>query len=142
MTEFCQFCNGRRTAAYFHAFKDSNGDALNGSNPEGYVLTFSAQQLPQAARFWSVTAYTPDTVELIRNAANKYVVASYTPGLVTNSDGSVSIYIAQELPAGAPEANWLPVSSRPFNIMLRVYGPEGSVTQGTYIPPAIVRVGS
>jgi hypothetical protein len=139
ITEFCQFCNGRKTAAYFHAFKDSNGDALDGSNPKGYVLTFSAQQLPQAARFWSVTAYTPDTIELIRNPANKYVVASYTPGLVTNN-GSVSIFIAQQLPPGAPEPNWLPVSSGPFNIMLRVYGPQGTVTQGLYIPPAIVPV--
>jgi hypothetical protein len=137
ITEFCQFCNGRGTAAYFHAFKDSNGNALDGSNPNGYVLTFSAEQLPQAARFWSVTAYTPDTIELVSNPANKYVVASYTPGLVTNN-GSVSIFIAQELPPGAPEPNWLPVPNGPFNIMLRVYGPQGTVTQGLYIPPPIV----
>ena len=73
------------------------------------------------------------------NAANKYDVASYTPGLQTNMDGSISVYMARDLPAGVPMANWLPIPRGPFNIMLRVYGPEGSVLAATYIPPAINR---
>jgi hypothetical protein len=36
---------------------------------------------------------------------------------------------------GVPEANWLPVPLGPFNIMLRVYGPEGGVADNTYVPP-------
>lgn len=32
-------------------------------------------------RFWPLTAYTPVSFELIPNRANKYLVASYTPGL-------------------------------------------------------------
>jgi hypothetical protein len=72
-----------------------------------------------------VTAFTPDSVEPIDNSANKYEVANYEPGLQTNPDGSLSIYIATELPAGAPMANWLPVSHGRFNVMLRVYDPEG-----------------
>jgi len=36
-----------------------------------------------------------------------------------------------------PEANWLPVSKGRFNILLRVYGPEGSVANNSYVPPAI-----
>jgi hypothetical protein len=42
---------------------------------------------------------------------------------------------------GIPEANWLPVPLGPFNIMLRVYGPEGSVADNTYVPPGIARLG-
>ena len=102
----------------------------------------SAGQQPEAKRFWSVTAYTPEAIELIPNAAEKYVVARYTPGLQTNTDGSVSIYMtrdARELPSGVPEANWLPIPRRAFNIMLRVYGPDGSVAAGTYVPPPINR---
>ena len=100
-------------------------------------MTFPSGQIPQAKRFWSVTAYTPNSIELIDNSADKYAVASYTPGLVTNPDGSISIYMAQQLPKAVPEANWLPVPDGPFNVMLRVYGPEGSVADNTYIPPAI-----
>ena len=39
----------------------------------------------------------------------------------------MSIYMARELPAGVPMANWLPIPPGAFNIMLRVYGPEGTV---------------
>jgi hypothetical protein len=36
-----------------------------------------------------------------------------------------------------PMANWLPIPSGAFNIMLRVYGPQGTVEAGTYVPPGI-----
>jgi hypothetical protein len=90
-------------------------------------------------RFWSVTAYTPEAIELVRNAANKYAVASYTPGLQPPqpTDGPLSIYMARQLPAGVPMANWLPIPPRAFNIMLRVYGPLGTVEDNTYVPPGI-----
>ena len=139
ITEFLQYGNDINSAAYFHTFEDGKGAALNGSNPHGYVLTFPAGQQPEAKRFWSLTSYTPEAIELVPNAAEKYDVASYTPGLQTNIDGSISIYMARNLPAGVPMANWLPVPPGLFNIMLRVYGPEGSVTNNTYIPPAINR---
>jgi hypothetical protein len=140
ITEFIQYANDHSAAAYFHAFKDGLGSSLDGTDPRGYVLTFSAQEIPAAKRFWSVTAYTPEAIELVPNSANKYLVASYTPGLVTNEDGSISIYMAQQLPAGVPEANWLPIPSGPFNVMLRVYGPAGDVAAEKYVPPAIVKV--
>ena len=112
ITEFCQFCNGIKSAAYYHAFSDVNGRPLDGSYAQGYVLTFPAGQIPMATRFWSVTAYTPQAVELIDNPADKYVVASYTPGLQYNTDGSLSVYMARRSPKGVPAANWLPVSIR------------------------------
>jgi hypothetical protein len=139
ITEFCQYCNGISTAAYYHTFWDGQGVLLNGSNLPGYVLTFPAGQLPQAERFWSLTAYTPQSIELVNHAANKYVVASYTPELQYNADGSLSVYMATELPQGVPEANWLPVPLGPFNIMLRIYGvePNSSIANNTYVPPGI-----
>ncbi|HEV7517097.1 MAG TPA: DUF1214 domain-containing protein, partial [Thermoanaerobaculia bacterium] len=139
ITEFIQYGNGYPTAAYFQAFKDEKGLPLDGTNGKGYVLTFPARQIPQASRFWSVTAYTPEAIELIDTPANKYEVASYERGLKTNADGSLSIYMATELPVGVPKANWLPIARRPFNVMLRVYGPQGSVADKTYVPPAVRR---
>jgi hypothetical protein len=135
ITEFCQYCNAISTAAYYHAFKDVAGQWLTGSNPPGYVLTFPAGQLPKASRFWSLTAYTPETVELTPNPAQKYVVAGYAPGLQYNSDGSLSIYMSPVRPPDVPSANWLPVSPGRFNVALRIYGTESGVE--TYVPPGI-----
>lgn len=137
ITEYIQFGNGISTAAYYHTFKDATGQALNGG-ANSYVLTFPAGQIPQASRFWSVTAYTPEAIELVKNSANKYEVASYSPGLQTNPDGSISIYLATQLPSGVPATNWLPIPDGPFNLMLRVYGPKGSVANDTYVPPGVV----
>jgi len=139
ITEFIQYGNDHATAAYYHAFEDGRGLALDGSKAQEYVLHFTADQVPEAKRFWSLTAYTPEDVELVWNTAQKYVVASYTPDLVYGPDGSVTIHLAVEPPRHAPLANWLPVPAGPFNVMLRVYGPEGSVAAATYVPPGIVR---
>jgi hypothetical protein len=140
ITEFIQYGNGHATAAYYHAFKDDSGLPLNGTDSSGYVLTFPADQIPAASRFWSVTAYTPEAIELVPNAANKYLVASYTPDLLPNPDGSISIYMARHLPSGVNTANWLPIPPGPFNVILRVYGPLGTVQDGTYVPPGIVKL--
>ncbi len=139
ITEFIQYANDHEAAAYYHAFKDGDGLPLDGTDPNGYVLTFSAQQIPSFKRFWSLTAYTPEAIELVPNPANKYLVASYAPGLETNQDGSIAIYMARQLPSGVNPANWLPIPPGPFNIMLRVYGPKGSVEDNTYVPPAVTK---
>jgi hypothetical protein len=112
---------------------------LDGSASNGYVLTFPAQDIPATTRFWSLTAYTPEAIELVPNSANKYLVGSYT-GLQPNQDGSISIYMARQLPPGANMANWLPIPPGPFNVILRVYGPAGTVADGTYVPPGIVKL--
>ena len=117
--------------------RPGNRQPLNGSL-HSYLLRFAKDQQPEAKRFWSLTAYTPDAIELIPNKADKYVVASYTPGLVTASDGSVTILMSVIKPKDFPESNWLPVSPGQFNIMLRDYGPEGTVLDGSYVPPPVI----
>ena len=89
---------------------------------------------PETSRFWSLTAYTEQAIELIPNPINKYVVASYS-GAQLNSDGSLSVFMAAERPEGVRFENWLPVANGPFNIVLRDYGPEGSVTTNNYTHP-------
>ncbi len=145
ITEFCQFCNDINSAGYYHAFRDGAGHALKGTK-RGYVLTFPPAAVggypgPETTRFWSLTAYTPQAIELIPNSINRYEVASYS-GAHLNPDGSLSIYMATEAPDGIPIENWLPVGDGPFNVVLRDYGPPvgGSVVCDTYIPPAIQRL--
>jgi hypothetical protein len=137
ISEFIQYGNSHATAAYYQTFKDGTGKALDGRSHQ-YVLTFSKDEIPQTQRFWSVTGYLPDSITLIKNSANKYLIGSYTPGLQKSKDGSISLYMAQRRPKDVPAANWLPVPKGQFNLMLRVYGPEGRVAHDTYIPPAVV----
>jgi hypothetical protein len=136
ITEYLQYGNNLTAAAYYQAFKDAKGVALNGSR-HSYVIRFPKNRIPQAKRFWSITAYTPNSITLISNSAKKYVVGSYTPGLQTNKDGSISIYVSPSLPTGVAAANWLPSAKGPFNVMLRIYGPEGNTESGAYVPPAV-----
>jgi len=136
--EYIQYGNNASAAGYYNAFTDGSGAPLNGSKVHAYTLTFAKNQIPQANRFWSLTAYLPRGNTLVPNAARKYEVARFTPGLVTNPDGSITIYLQAAPPAAAFRPNWLPVPRGPFDLLLRVYGPEGNTSPGAkYIPPKI-----
>jgi hypothetical protein len=138
LTEYIQVGNDRKAAYYADAFVDASGLPLDGGS-FGYTIQFTKEQLPEYERFWSLTAYTPEAIELVPNSLNKYLVASYTPGLVIEDDGSVTIYVQADQPDPAIVANWLPVPKGPFSLLFRVYGPQGSALAGTYVPPKIHR---
>lgn len=138
LTEYIQVGNDRTAAYYANAFVDGTGLPLDGGS-FGYTITFAADELPEYTRFWSMTAYTPEYVELVPNALDKYVVASYTQGLETAPDGSVTIHVSADPPKRANLANWLPVPNGQFSLLFRVYGPQGSALDGTYVPPRIHR---
>jgi len=136
--EYIQYGNNASAAGYYNAFTDGSGAPLNGAKVPAYRLTFSKNQIPQAGRFWSLTAYLPRGNTLVPNAARKYEVAKFTPGLVTNPDGSITIYLQAAPPSAALRPNWLPVPRGPFDVLLRVYGPEGNTSPGAkYVPPKI-----
>lgn len=138
LTEYIQVGNDRTAAYYANAFVDASGLPLDGGS-FGYTIEFAKDQLPEYQRFWSLTAYTPEYIELVPNSLDKYVVASYTPGLETAKDGSVTIHIQADPPGRGSNANWLPVPKGPFSLLFRVYGPQGSALAGTYVPPKIHR---
>ena len=138
ITEFLQYGNDLQAAGYYHVFRDGNGVPLDGAAPGGYEIVFPAGQPPMPQRFWSITAYTPDAIELVPNGLQKYDVASYMSGLVHNTDGSLTIFIGVTKPAGVAAANFLPVLPGKFNLMLRFYGTPEQVVDGTYVPPAVM----
>ena len=137
ITEFLQYGNDFNSAAYFHVFVDADGNALDGANGRTYTIHFPPGQPPAAERFWSITAYTPHAIELVPNPLQKYNVASYTRCLTYNADGSLTLFFGTKKPEGVPEANYLPVPPRKFNLMLRFYGPQGVVEDGQYVPPPV-----
>jgi hypothetical protein len=146
LTNNIQYGNNHTAAVYYHAFYDTNKNRLDGSKAS-YTITFPRGQQPDVKRFWSLTAYMGVGVELVPNDDNKYVVASYTPNLVTEDDGSVKVLLSNQLPPNFPESNWLPIPLGPFSVMLRAYGPQnpvfklnGSTYNNTYAPPPVTPV--
>jgi hypothetical protein len=138
VAEYLQFGNNADAATYYYAFTDRRGVPLDSSVTPVERITFPANDIPQAKRFWSLTAYIPPGITLVPNSANKYVVGSYTPGLVKNPDGSVTLYIQHDPPPLPLRANWLPTPNSPYALLFRVYGPTGNTTPGNhYVPPEI-----
>ena len=121
--------------AYYTAYSmDASNQPLDGS--KRYLLRFSKDQVPPVKFFWSMTMYNlPDRL-LVENQIQRYAIGSRTEGLKTNADGSVDIYLQSESPGGDKESNWLPTPQQgPFFMVLRMYGPEGTLAAGEWQAP-------
>ena len=128
-------------ATYLRPIGDKGaGTPLNGN----YRLTFAAGQRPPVNSFWSLTMYeaTPDgQFFLTPNAMDRYSIGDRTPGLKTNADGSLDIWIGRADPGGDKRSNWLPApASGPFSISLRNYLPKFELLDGRWRSPALVAV--
>ena len=141
-TAFIFLGNSSSTSRYWDAFTDDNGQPLDTDIYPRYAITFQKDQLPDAKRFWSLTAYVGDALHVTPGPSNNgnRNVASYTPGLRTNRNGSVTIIIGPNPPRRAAlRPNWVYVPARtPFSLVLRTYGTTGNTAAGvTYTPPPI-----
>jgi hypothetical protein len=133
-------------AVYPMARTLADGDVLDGSKHE-YTLTFPAGQSPPVDAFWSVTMYDGKSQLLIENPINRYLINSpMLPGMKTNADGSLTLYIQNKSPGADKEANWLPAPNGPIYLVMRLYWPKVEAPSilppgtGTWQPPAIKRV--
>ncbi len=122
----------------------ANGEKLD-SSKHNYTLTFAKGQLPPVNAFWSVTMYDGKTQLLIDNPIHRYLINSpMLPGMKTNPDGSLTIYIQKDSPGKDKEANWLPAPDGPIYLTMRLYWPKEKPPSilppenGTWQPPAIV----
>ncbi|MGA7516246.1 MAG: DUF1214 domain-containing protein, partial [Pseudolabrys sp.] len=125
---------------------DGDGNKLDGSK-NNYTLTFPAGQQPPVNSFWSLTMYDGKTQLLIENPINRYLINSpMLPGMKTNSDGSLTLYIQNKSPGADKEANWLPAPNDTIYLVMRLYWPKTTppsilpAGQGTWQPPGIKRV--
>ena len=121
--------------AYYAAYNaDANKQALDGGKK--YVLHFAKDQVPPVKFFWSMTMYDLPARLLVDNPINRYAIGSRTKGLKTNADGSVDIYLQAASPGPDKETNWLPTPNHgPFFMVLRMYGPEGTLAAGQWRAP-------
>ncbi|KAJ3274167.1 hypothetical protein HDV01_003450 [Terramyces sp. JEL0728] len=128
-------------AIYYQTSQDvTTGEPYNGSN--SYQLTF--KNLPPVNGFWSATIYygigDPNYGFLIKNPIERFAIGDRTPGLVHNSDGSLTITVSATQPTDPVAiANWLPVgANRTFELFLRAYSPKSTIS--SFVPPQLTRL--
>jgi hypothetical protein len=133
-------------AVYPMAKTLADGEVLDGAKHQ-YTLTFPAGQSPPVNAFWSVTMYDGKTQLLIENPINRYLINSpMLPGMKTNADGSLTLYIQNKSPGADKESNWLPAPNGPIYLVMRLYWPKTEAPSvlppgaGTWQPPGIKRV--
>jgi hypothetical protein len=129
------YVNSAVEAMYPTAGVDGDGKQLDGSTGR-YVLKFAKGAFPPVNYFWSLTLYDAKTQVPIENPINRYSIGDRTPGIVKAADGSLTIYVQADKPAGVGAANWLPAPKAPFYVILRTYGPKPEMLDGSFkIPP-------
>jgi len=124
------FGNVEKVSVYFSVGNDDQGELFDGSK-HSYQLKFTADQIPPAKNFWSLTMYKLPQRWLVDNPIDRYSIGSATPGLKTAADGSISIYVQAKSPGQDKEPNWLPAPDDPCWMVLRIYGPGESILDGT-----------
>jgi hypothetical protein len=72
------------------------------------------------------------------NELRRYALGSLTPDLVRGEDGGLDILIQKDHPQVA--ANWLPVPSGNFALMMRAYLPRPEMLDGRFRYPGIERL--
>lgn len=137
--------NPEEEAVYPVAKQDSWGLLLDGANT--YTLNFPGfPQVDPDGGFWSITLYDSDSRLLVCNEIGVHHIGTYSANideLVTNDDGSFTLYVGPKAPRDASlAANWLPTWSEQdkFYLVLRQYLPVTN-TDGTpvFVPQPVRR---
>jgi hypothetical protein len=115
---------------------DAAGQPLSGEHR--YLLRFPPGGLPPVKAFWSVTVYGPDQF-LAANPIGRHALGDRDP-MRAAPDGTLDIYIQHDDPGDERRANWLPAPAAAFSLSMRLYHPKPPVLDGSWTPPAVVRV--
>jgi hypothetical protein len=119
----------KKETLYYTAATDSAGAPLSGD------CTYVLEGKDLAARWWSVTAYGPDSF-LMPNDAGIYSFSKTT--VKHEPDGHYVVRIS----AGKQDGNWLPVKpGERFDMTARFYNPDTSVyaAPGDAVLPTITK---
>jgi hypothetical protein len=132
--------NSSAEVVYYIGNKDQDGELLNGDN--AYVIRYGPDELPMkhASAYWSLTMMSLPDYRVVPNELERYNLNNISE-LQYEEDGSLQIYLAGELLAGAPESNWLPApKGKPFTLNHRIYVPTEDVLAGEWYAPPIEKV--
>jgi hypothetical protein len=122
---------------YVVAFKDSEGDPLDGAKSYRVKLP---PDIP-AARFWSLTLYDNQTRSMLQTPQRFPRAGSQSypsPAATAEDDGSTVVVFSPERPADTPEGNWIQTDpDKGFFAILRCYSPLQSYFDKSWRPSEI-----
>lgn len=128
--------NSPNETKYFYQDLDESGARLNGAS--AYTVTFAKDQTPPVNGFWSLTLYNEHHF-FAPNEIKRYSTGTKNKGLKANPDGSLTIYVQADAPS--QRDNWLPApKGSDFTLYIRAYWPKSEVMDGSWTPPAVVKV--
>lgn len=117
---------------------DDEGNGPPNAAEHAYTIHFPPDALPPARFFWSATLYRLPERLLADNPIDRYSIGDRTPGLVYDPDGGLTLHVRHDRPDDPSRAaNWLPAPAGPFTVIIRVYGPESAVADGTWQLPVL-----
>jgi hypothetical protein len=126
--------NSPAEAFYTPYLADKDGKPLSGKNR----YTIKLNPPPPVKYFWSLTMYNLPQQLLVANPINRYKLSSASAGLAKNSDGSITLYLQRHAPTDPKQkANWLPAPEGNFYMILRMYGPEKQIIDGSWKSPPV-----
>jgi hypothetical protein len=132
--------NRPQDAIYPTSEKDAAGKEYDGASNK-YVMHIDKGKFPPVNGFWSLTMYDANYF-FVPNELNRYTLSARNK-FVTNTDGSVDLYLQADSPGKGKEANWLPAPKAKFIPMLRLYWPKETpptILDGSWELPAIKQV--
>lgn len=129
--------NAANETIYLYQDLDADGARLNAAHR--YTVTFAPGSTPPVYGFWSLTLYDEHHF-FAPNDIKRYSVGTKNRDLVRGEDGSLTIHVQADRPAGEAAANWLPApAGADFSLYLRAYGPQTTILDGTWAPPPVTR---
>lgn len=130
------FGNTKDISVYYGFQKDAAGNIPDASKAP-YTLTFKPGQLPNVKNFWSITMYRLPQRWFVPNDIKRYSIGSASPDMKLNPDKSLTLYLQPTSPGPDKAGNWLPTPDGPFWFVLRCYGPDQSIIDGTWPEPVL-----
>jgi hypothetical protein len=122
---------------YIVAFKDSEGEALDGAKSYRVKLP---PDIP-AARFWSLTLYDNQTRSMLQTPQRFPRAGSQaypTPAASADADDSTTVTFAPERPSDSQEGNWIQTTEgKGFFVILRLYSPLPTYFDKSWRPSEI-----
>lgn len=130
--------NVSKETRYYYQDLDSSGVRLKSANK--YTVTFPKGQTPPVNGFWSLTLY--NRFHFFEpNDIKRYSLGTKNKDLKYNADGSLTIHVQNTPPSEEAKSNWLPSPKNgDFSLYIRAYGPKEETINGTWTPPAVVKV--
>lgn len=109
--------------ALYPQLMTDDGQVMNAMND--YEIVMTADEMPPAKAFWSVTLYDLENGFFIPNERKKYSVGE-NAGYQLDENGGIRIVVSAERPENVPVENWLPIKRDDIdmNTQMRLYIPD------------------